>query len=74
MLDREKIIVQASETNVYDVMIKLLDSRHYYGERYAGSTGVETKKDWNALIIGIDIHLEDLKLIATDNYDPEEEA
>lgn len=74
MLSKEHTVVQVSKTNVYDVMIRLLDSRHYYGERYAGSTGKEIKEDWNALIVGIDRHLEDLKLIATDQYDTKEEA
>lgn len=65
---------KASETNAFDVMVKLLESRYYYGQRYAESTSEEARKDWNALIVGIDEHLYDLKAIATDQYDQEEDS
>lgn len=74
MLDKEHTIVQASETNVYDVMIKLLECRHFLAERYSFITGEAQLAKTKEQLERLDEHFFDLKLIATDNYDPEEEA
>lgn len=74
MLDREKIIMQASETNVYDVMIRLIEARQNLAH-YTMNLSNETNRAMAVeQIEKLDEHFFDLKCIATDYYDPEEKA
>lgn len=64
----------APETNAFDVMIKLIEFRQEILFKQLSTVDEEASKILNNVMHNVEIDIDDLKAIATDQYDKEEEA